>query len=99
MNALILVALAGLLHPSGSFVSERPDASLIAPVQYTAGMAPCSRYTPHGAPCFCNHGVFRGSGAAAHNPDFYLDERGHSVRKGFHTTYYKGTHSNFCTRD
>ena len=69
-----------------------------------AGTAPCSRYTPIGVPCYCNHGVRRGHpvpGWTLSGGDLTNDSRGHYMRPGWHVSAVKGMHGSmkFCFRD
>jgi hypothetical protein len=61
-----------------------------------AGTDPCTRNTPVGVGCSCNHGVFRSRDKVGPGWDF--DGR-HAVRVGWHATYLKGQHNAVCFRD
>lgn len=62
--------------------------------------APCSRYTPRGTRCFCNHGIVKGHEVPGWIPAGG-DYKRKWVRPGFHMTNLKGMHSSgsMCFRD
>jgi hypothetical protein len=62
--------------------------------------APCSRYTPRGTRCFCNHGIVKGHPMPGWIPAGG-DYKRKWVRPGFHMTNLKGMHSSgsMCFRD
>lgn len=82
-------------------IDEHASFELV-PVQMLSGnMTACSPSTPAGTYCFCNRWMFRGAGIHAENHPggFYMDEKQHAVRRGFHILYHKGTHTRSCSRD
>lgn len=64
-----------------------------------AGTGPCTRHTPVGVYCFCNHGVYRGSYLPGWIADPMVQQ--HYTRPGWHVSAIKGMHGGgkLCIRD
>jgi hypothetical protein len=79
------------------FHGETADPSLME-AQYMGGpnTGPCSRNTPHGQYCFCNHGVRRSRDGL--RDGWYFDGK-FAMRTGFSFSYNKGSHTAVCRRD
>ena len=63
----------------------------------TGEMAPCTRMTPVGVACYCNHGIISGHPIPGWGRAWAL----HYIRPGWHVTNPKGRHAggNVCYRD
>ena len=79
------------------FHGEAADPSLMdAQYMGAPNTGPCSRDTPHGQYCFCNHGVLRSRDGL--RDGWYFDGK-FAVRTGFSFSYNKGSHTAVCRRD
>jgi hypothetical protein len=75
------------------------DDPIVIPVLEGAGTAPCTRNTPVGVACYCNHGVRAGRPF----PGWQVDPNSplHYVRPGWRVSVVKGMHAagRLCYRD